>query len=382
LKPLCVLVGFIARLPYAGMSLWNLHYIKGLQQLGYDVHYVEKLMGPNECYDPTDNTMSDDVSYGLEYLDRLLADFAIGRERCSFVDLNGDCYGSGWDRLRAALDGADFVLNLGHITWFDDLARCPQRAFLDSDPLFTQAAMLDGNPSYSVLANYNVLFTEGTRLGQPDCTIPTAGREWIPTRTVIVSQMWAPAQTRRDLAVTALLHWAAGDDVVFDGRVYGHKDREFEQFVDLPRRARHRFAAAIGGPAPWDVLEEHGWDRIAPLDVTRTIDAYKDFIAGSYADFGVAKHAYVATRSGWFSDRSTCFLAAGRPVLHQDTGCGEWLPTGEGVLLFSDLDDAVAALAELDADYERHARAAREIAREHFEATVVLGRMLDDAGFR
>ncbi len=364
------------------MSLWNLHYVRGLQQLGYDVHYVEKLMGPNECYDPTNNTMTDDPAYGLLYLERLLVRFGIARDRYSFVDLEGVCHGSGWKGLRAALDAAEFVLNLGHITWFDDLERCAQRAFLDSDPLFTQTAMLDGDAAHSLLANYNVLFTEGTRLGQPDCAIPTAGRDWIPTTTVIVSDMWVPAPIRPDLPVTALLHWAAGADVVFEGRVYGHKDREFEEFVDLPRRTRHRFGAAIGGPAPWDLLEEHGWDRIAPLDATGTIEAYKDFISHSYADFGIAKHAYVATRSGWFSDRSTCFLASGRPVLHQDTACGEWLPTGEGVLLFSDLDDAVAALEELDADYDRHARAAREIAREYFEAAVVLERMLDDAGFR
>lgn len=382
MKPIAVVVGFIAKLPYAGMSLWNLHYMVGLEQLGYDVYYVEKLMGPNECYDPSSDTMSDDSGYGLAYLGPLLARYGFGTERFTFVDRRDVCHGSGWARLRAVLDAADFVLNLGHLTWFEDLERCPRRAFLDADPLFTQTAMLDGADSHAALAHYDVLFTEGTHLGRPDCIIPTAGRDWIPTRTVVVSDMWTPAPLRRDRPVTALLHWAAGGDVVFEGRVYGHKDQEFEQFIDLPSRANRRFAVAIGGPAPWDLLEERGWERLSPLDVTKTIEAYTHFIAGSYADFGVAKHAYVATRSGWFSDRSTCYLASGRPVIHQDTGFGDWLPSGEGVFAFRDQDDVLAALAELDSDYERHSRAARAIAEEYFEASVVLGEMLDAAGFR
>jgi len=381
-QPVAILVGFIAKLPYAGMSLWNLHYLVGLRQLGYDVHYVEKLMGPDECYDPSTDRMSDDPSYGLAYLEPLLAHFGIGPDRFSFIDRRGVCSGSGWDGLRDALDAADFVLNIGSLTWLDEFERCPWRAFLDADPVFTQAAVVAGAESHAPLAHYGVLFTEGTRLGQPDCRIPADGLDWIPTRTVVVSDMWSPAAVRRDLPVTALLHWAAGGDVLFDGREYGHKDREFERFLDLPSRTGRAFAAAIGGPAPWAELERRGWERLSPLDATRTIDAYTRFIGGSYADFGVAKHAYVATRSGWFSDRSTCFLAAGRPVLHQDTGFGDWLPTGEGVFAFRDQDDVLAALAELEADYERHARAARAIAEEYFEASVVLGRMLDRAGFR
>src|SRR5262249_22768768 len=126
----------------------------------------------------------------------------------------------------------------------------------------------------------------------------------------------------------------------------------------------------------------HGWRLVNPLEATRTIESYSTFIAESWADFGIAKHAYVASRSGWFSDRSTCFLAAGRPVLHQDTGCSDWLPTGEGVILFSDAESALEGLCEIEKDYPRHSRAARVLAEQYFEAQTVIGRMLEDAGFR
>ncbi len=381
---LAVVVGFIGKLPYAGMALFNLHYIAGLRELGYRIHYVEKMDSQWDCYDPTIDAMTGDPSYALGYLANLLPCFGLHKDQYSFVDANNDCHGSDWNTLRNVLDEADFVFTLATPTWFDELDRCPERAFIDGDPLFTQAAMLEGaEPYVSVSTRYDILFSYGSRIGMPDCRIPGAGRSWIPTRPVVATNIWEVQPANCDLApVTALLHWAAGKDVYFEGCVYGHKDRELERFIDLPKRTARPFTIAVGGPAPKATLREHGWSLVNPLEVTGTIEAYKKFIAASRADFGVAKHAYVASRSGWFSDRSTCYLAAGRPVLHQDTGFTEWLPTGEGILPFSNVDEVVEALRRLDADYEMHARAARRIAEEHFEAAKVIGRMLDDAGYR
>jgi hypothetical protein len=177
------------------------------------------------------------------------------------------------------------------------------------------------------------------------------------------------------------MHWKAGSDVIYDGHVYGHKNQEFDRFVSLPKRTAQPIIVAIGGYAPIEQLYENSWQFVNPITITQTIEAYQTFIAGSMADLGIAKNAYVASRSGWFSDRSTCYMAAGRPVLHQDTGFGDWLPTGEGIFSFSDMDEVLDALDRLDTDYERHARAARAIAEQYFEADKVIGRMLDDAGF-
>ena len=231
--------------------------------------------------------------------------------------------------------------------------------------------------------HYDTLFTYATRIGQPDCAVPLAGRTWIATRPVVDTRFWRVTSGSPELPLTVLMHWAAGDDLTFDGRTYGHKNREFMKFMDLPVHTTRTIRLAIGGGgAPKARLADLGWQLVSPLGQTQTMESYHAFIEGGSADLGVAKHAYVKSRSGWFSDRSTCFLASGRPVLHQDTGCGDWLPVGEGVLLFSDMESLLDALRSLDADYATHARAARAIATDHFEASVVLENMLKAAGLR
>jgi hypothetical protein len=380
--PIAIVVGFIGKNPVAGMALYNLHYIAGLQSLGYDVHYVERLNQADECYDPSTNSTTDDPTYALVYVEKMLGDLRISSGRWSFVDRKDVCHGSGWPALRLALDQADFVLDLADATWFDELERCDRRAFLDGDPLFTQVAMLDGDGRRAgVLSHYDTLFTIGARMGASDCTIPEAGREWIRTRSVVATNMWKTAPPRPG-PITTVMNWAAWGDVEFDGHHYGHKNREFERFIDLPARSRARFSVAIGGPAPKARLRDHGWGLVDPLAVTATFAAYREFIAGSRADFGLAKHAYVASRSGWFSDRSLCYLASGRPVLHQDTGFTDWLPSSDGVFPFSTVGDVIESLERLEVDYDKHARAARVVAEEHFEAATIVGHMLDAGGLR
>jgi len=378
-KPLAVAVGFIGKLPVAGMSLYVLHYLAGLKDLGYEVHYVERQNGPEECYDPVRNVFTDDASVALDYLRGLLPEFGIPLERISFIDRRNVCHGSGWKALCDALDEAEFVLTLADPTWFDELERCPRRGFVDGDPLFTQVAMGAAN---GYLKHYNTLFSYCTRMGKTDCSVPSLERRWIATRPVVVTRLWDTLPAAAGLPLTTVMNWGAWEEVAYDGRVYGHKGRAFESFIDLPRSTDQAFELAVGGPAPKQWLRDHGWHLINPLEVTGAIGAYKEFIARSRADFGIAKHAYIASRSGWFSDRSTCYLASGRPVLHQDTGFTDWLPAGEGVLAFSDASDVLECIKRLDMDYERHARAARRIAEEHFEASRIVGRMLDDAGYR
>lgn len=379
--PLAVVVGFAGKWPLAGLMLYNLHYLAGLAELGYEVHYVERQNGPDDYYDPRTDELTADVSYGLASLEAVLPTVGIGPGRFSLIDVEGRCHGAGWEVLEDALDRARFVLTLADSTWFDQLERCPRRAFVDGDPIFTQAAMLAGEPGGEAVERYDVLFTYGTRIGQSGCGVPDAGRSWIPTRPVVATGLWdaTPARPPQRAPVTTVMNWSASADVRVNGHVYGHKGRELERVIDLPGRSGRRFLLAAGGPAPRERLREDGWELANPLEVTGTLAAYRDFIAASYADLGVAKHAYVASASGWFSDRSTCYLGSGRPVLHQETGFSEWLPTGEGVFAFSSGEDVVEALGRIDRDYERHARAARTIAEEHFEARTVIARMLEEA---
>ena len=383
IKPVAIVVGFVGKLPFAGMSLYNLHHVAGLQDLGYDVHYVERQNKPDEMYDPVADAMTDDPAYAISFLSDLLPRWGIAPGRFSFIDRHDQCHGTNWSDLRTTIDRADFILTLCEKAWCDDFGECPRRAYLDGDPLFTQAAMLANEKTAALLSNYDTLFTYAARLGEHDCTVPSAGREWIATCPVVATRYWTVAPTVASSPVSGVSQWTGGKEVTLNGRLYGYKNREFERFIDLPERTSQSFVLAVGGrDTPSRRLRAHGWQLTNPLEVSGTIESYQQFIGNSRADLGIAKHAYVASRSGWFSDRSTCFLAAGRPVLHQDTGFTDWLPQGNGVFAFSDVEEVLDALARLDSDYEAHSLAARAMAEEYFEAAVVIGRMLDDAGYR
>jgi hypothetical protein len=384
-RPLAVVVGSIGKLPLGGHTVFVVHHLVGLQELGYDVHYVEVMNEPLEAYDPRSNEMTGDPSYALRYLRATLPRYGIDGAAWTFVDLDGTYHGAGREALVRALDRADFVLNVTDPVWLDELGRCERRAYVDGDPMFTQVAMETGEGARGrAPAHYTVLFTYGVRTGRSDCAIPSGGREWLPARPVVATSLWPVSPPPRAAPVTALLHWRAGGEVTWRGRSYGHKDRQFMQFVELPRRApAWRFVvAAGGGNVPRGELEAAGWKLEEPLELSRNAARYSAFVYGSAADLGVAKDAYVASRGGWFSDRSTSFLAAGRPVLHQETGFTEWLPASDGVLPFSGLEELVDRVRELSADYARHARGARAIAEDHFEARTVLAGMLEAAGYR
>jgi hypothetical protein len=380
---LAVLVGGIGKLPSAGVALYYLHYLVGLRELGYRVHYVERQNRPFETYDPDADEMTDRPDFALRYLAAIAERYGFAGS-WSFVDRAGTCHGAGWKDLRDVLDRADFVLTVADPTWFEDLERCGRRLFVDGDPMFTQVALASGSGGRAEAPrHYDTLFTYASRIGQEGCLVPTAGREWLPTRPVVATGLWdqPPAPSRAPLV--ALMHWAAGAEVEHGGRSFGHKGRELQRFLELPRRRPGDYVLAAGGPGvPREALAARGWRLVSPLAVTRSVDDYRRFIAGARADLGIAKHAYVASRSGWFSDRSTCFLASGRPVLHQDTGYTDWLSTDEGVLPFSDLDSLLEAIERLDRNYPRHARAARRVAERHFEASVVIAGMLEAAGLR
>ena len=381
---LAVVLGSIGKLPLGGWSYALLHHLVGLQELGYRLHYVERLNRANECYDAVADAMTDDHAYALSYLESLLPAFLRPGDRWSFIDRANECHGADWDSLRTSIRGADFVLTVADPAWFDELEQCARRAFIDVDPVFTQAALISGNGARAeALAHYDVLFTYAVRLGAEDCPVPSAGRSWLPARPVVATRLWPATPPPRELRLTAIMHWRAGGEVQLNGVSYGHKDRELMHFADLPARTNAAVVAAIGGgDPPRDRLRARGWELVDALEASRTTDAYAAFIARSSAELGIAKHAYVASRCGWFSDRSACYLAAGRPVLHQATGWEEWLPSGEGVLPFTDVDDAADAVAALAREYDRHATAARRFAAEHLEAARVLDGMLAEAGFR
>jgi hypothetical protein len=364
--------GIIARHPFGGVTWCSLMYLLGLRALGHEVFYIEDT---GECvYDPVLDTQSKDPAYGTAYIQAALEPFGLG-DRWSFVNFDGSYHGQSAEHVRRYCADADLFLNLSGGSWFwrDEYSRIPHKAFIDSDPAFTQLSIAEGSAWYAqFFQGFDRLFTFGANIGTAASAVPTGPLVWHKTWQPVTVGDWRSEATPDD-RFTTVMSW----HIASFANVGGHKDEEFLKYLDLPSRTPQRFRLAINGPR--DLLGEHGWETVDAMAASRTPWEYRDFIHRSKAEFSVAKHTYVATHSGWFSDRTECYLASGRPALVQDTGWSEHLPSGEGLLAFSGLDAVLAGIDRINSDYRRHARRAREIAGEYFDARVVLPRLLETA---
>jgi hypothetical protein len=368
-----VVAGIIARHPYGGVAWCSLMYLLGLRDLGHEVFYVEDT---GECvYDVDANALSVDPSYGLRHIDATLRPHGLG-DRWSFVNYDATWHGAPRERVQEFCRTADLFVNLSGGSWFwrDEYAAVPRRVFIDSDPAFTQIAIAAGPAWYvDFFRGFDRLFTFGQNVGTPASTVDTGDFAWHKTWQPVVGRVWRCEHPPRDQRFTTVMTWQIGSFT----DVGGNKDQQFLRVLDLPARVGDRFRLAVNGPH--DLLRAHGWHTVDGIAASRDTASYRQFVQESYAEFSVAKHTYVSTRSGWFSDRTECYLSAGRPALVQDTGWTAHLPHGEGLLAFSTVGEAEEGLKRIDADYERHAEAARAVAREHFDAAVVLPRLLEVA---
>ncbi|MGI8920075.1 MAG: glycosyltransferase [Solirubrobacteraceae bacterium] len=255
------------------------------------------------------------------------------------------------------------------------------RILIERDPGYTHLWAADGDP-LEIFGEHDIHFTVGANVGTSRSPIPTCGIEWHPLWPPVIHDWWcAPAEPERN-RFTTVSAWRGYGYLELDGRTFGPKVEEFTKFIDLPRVSGEQLelTLAIAPDDPdRDLLQTHGW-RLEQPSVVSTPGRYRGYVAGSLGEFSCAKGGYVGTRSGWFSDRSACYLAAGRPVVLQSTGFEDVMPVGEGVFAVRDVDGAAAAMAEIRGDYARHARAARELAREFFDAERLLASMLDQSG--
>ena len=361
-----VVSGMVAGTPGHGGATWAiLQYLLGLARLGHEAALVEPVDGDAEG--------SVSATWCAEVAER----FGLDGRWC-LVGAGGGTAGMTRPELRAVAERADLLLNVsGMLADVDVLDRIPVRAYLDLDPAFVQLwhavegidMRLDAHTHFVTLSD---------RVG---ATIPDCGRAWIDTLPPVVLAEWPVATVVRHDALTTVASWRGYGSIHHGGHHYGQKAHSFRPLLPLPTRVEIPVTPAVGiHPDEVDdlaALRAHGWHLLDPAEVARTPDDYRSFVAGSRAELGVAKSGYVVSDSGWFSDRSACYLASGRPVIAQDTGFGRRLPTGAGLLAFGDLDGAVAAVREVEADYEHHRLAARAVAEEHLDSDVVLGRLLD-----
>jgi hypothetical protein len=279
---------------------------------------------------------------------------------------------------------ADLLINIsGMLTDETLLGPISKRVYLDIDPGFNQLwhsvegidMRFDGHTHF---------VTVGQALGDPDCPIPTCERYWLKTLPPVVLSSWPVANQITLHDFTTIANWRGYGSIDHQGLRYGQKAHSLRKFFALPGLTREKFflALSIHQDEIMDLaaFAAHGWELVDPAYVARTPGSYQRFIQQSKAEFGIAKSGYVVSRSGWFSDRSICYLASGRPVLCQDTGFSSYLPTGQGLFTFNHNEDVLKAIDALNADYSGHALAAREIAEEYFDSQKVLPRFLQLVG--
>jgi hypothetical protein len=371
-----ILAGVMGRYPYGGVAWCSLMYLLGLRRLGHQVWYLEDT---GECnYDPLANTKATDPIYALNLIRNNLAPYELEQRWC-YVDYTGAYHGQTRDSWRSICRDADLFLDLSGGCWFwrDEYARIPFSAFIDSDPAFTQLAIAEGVRWYvEFFGRFNRLFTFGRNVGTPRSSVPASDFQWEHTWQPVAMDQWLPLDQPPQPCFTTVMTWK----IESFGSIGGNKDREFEKILDLPRRTKVPLELAINGPQ--DFLREHGWTCRDGLAVSLTPELYRDYLRTSRGEFSVAKHTYVSTNSAWFSDRTECYLASGRPAVVQDTGWSAHIPSGYGLFAFRTADEAVSALEKIEANYKHHSLAAHELARAQFSSDVVLPELLEKATTR
>ena len=372
--------GYIVRGPLGGLAWHHLQYVLGLKLLGHDVVFVEDSDDYPACYDPAIGETGTDPSYGLRFIDAAFSRLDLGDSWGYYDAHTGAWLGPLGEGGGQRAGTADVLLDVSAVNpardWWSSV---PVRVLVDTDPAFTQlrhladpAALLAAKEAHTAF----LTFAENVGCG---AALPDDGLPWQPTRQPVVLDAWPVLPADPHAPWTTVMQWDSYAERSHEGVVYGMKSRSFGPFVDLPSRLpTETLALAVGSAsAPRDQLREAGWDVRDPLVITRDPWSFQEFLQGSKGEFGVAKHGYVVSNSGWFSERTAGYLASGRPAVVQDSGFGRWLPTGEGVLAFTTPDEAAAALETVSASYERHCAAAREVASAYFDSRAVLSRLLD-----
>jgi hypothetical protein len=374
-----VVLGYIVRGPVGGMAWHHLQYVLGLKALGHDVLFIEDSDDFPSCYDPSRHVVDFNPEYGLRFtkdaFDKLGMD-----ESWAYHDAHkGNWHGPASSVAIGFCSTADLAINVSGVNplrpWTASIER---RALIDTDPLFTQVRHLNDAGKRQLAGIHTHHFTFGERIGQVDCVVPADGFDWKPTRQPVALHAWTPTVGSSEASFTTVMQWDSYPTASYGGAKFGMKSESFCQFTRLPALVAETLEIALGGhDAPRERLRASGWQLTNPLEVAGDPWAYQRYLSESKAEFSVAKHGYVQSRCGWFSERSACYLASGRPVVVQDTGFSDFLPNGRGLLAYSDIESAASAVEEVAAHYDDHCRAAREICETHFDSGDVLNSLLE-----
>lgn len=380
-----VATGLLGQYPFGGVVWDYMQYLLGFRSLGHEVYYLED--SGAWPYDPVAGTISADCSYNVAFLERMMGEFGFGGRWIYRNAADGVFYGAGEGLARELLRGADLLLNVSTASWLRDYEiGVGHQMFIDGDPMFTQIRLARGEEDDYTrrLRAHDSHFTFGLNVGEPDCLAPACGIEWKKTVQPVALEWWPRQEPQVNGSWTTVMNWASYRAEEWAGQTWAQKDVEFEKFMDLPRRTGERFVMAVGrgvgNRRPTERLLAGGWGLVEPDEVIPDHWSYRKFLMESKGEWSVAKHAYVAGRTGWFSCRTACYLALGRPAVVQDTGWSKYLPSGRGLIGFTTMEEAVAGLEAVAGDLAGHGQAAREFAEEFLDARKVCADLLRQAG--
>ena len=378
-----IVLHFVGQMPLAGIAWQAMHYVLGLERLGYEAWYIED--GGANPYDPRVNSVVMECDYNVGYVKTMMESHGLG-DRWAYWDAINDVYhGLSRERVRALYREADALINLcGATRLRDEHMACPVRIMIDTDPVYEQIKYAQADPAArEYLDAHTHFFTYGENIGAADCPVPLSGVKWRPTRPPVIPELW-PVDGRQPECFSTIATWEnKGKNIEFGGASYvWSKHVNFLRFLDVPKRSRQCFTMAMLPPdtAVEAEVAGQGWRLTDPRPVSAGMAAYGDFIRSSRGEFTVAKDIYVRPNSGWFSDRSVCYLASGRPVITMCTGFSKFYPVGAGLFEFSTVDEIIAALDAINGDYAKHSAAARAVAAEYFASDPVVSRLLVEAG--
>ena len=372
--------GMIAADPGHGGATWAvLQYLLGFRQLGHDVYFVEPV--PAAKLAPEGGPASRAAT--ATYFQQVVSSFGLSSSAALLVQGTTETVGMSYDALLAVARRSDLLVNIsGMLTEPALLEVIPRRVYLDLDPGFNQAWHTESGIDMR-FDSHTHFATVGLAMGRAECRVPLCGKRWITTCPPVVLGEWPVARRLDRDAFTTVANWRSYGSLQFEDLFLGQKAHSLRPLVTLPQKTTTRFELALTiheSEPDLSALRHAGWNLADPYVAAGTPRRYRQFIRGSRAEFGIAKSGYVAVRSGWFSDRSVCYLASGRPVLAQQTGFAHALPTGEGLLSFETEADVLAGLDSIASDYPRHRAAARAVAEQHFDSNRVLTRLLDTVG--
>lgn len=371
-------MGYVIRGPIGGMAWHHLQYVVGLKNLGHDVRFFEDSEDYPTCYDPTTHQVGKDPSYGINFAEQSFTRLGLGDAWAYFDAHRGHWLGPASDSAIDFCRDADLLLNVSGVNpirdWTENIAT---RVYIDTDPVFTQVKNLTDPDVKARIQAHTSFLSFGELIETGLSSVPDDGIRWRATRQPIVLEAW-PLTEAVGKRYTTVMQWESYPAVEYEGLRFGTKRESFPLIATLPQYVKPPLEIALGSSsAPRPTIEEAGWLLQDPLAVSRDPWTYQDYLQHSRGEVSVAKAGYASTLSGWFSERSACYLASGRPVVVQDTGFSQVLPVGKGLHAFKSQGEAVEAIRRIEANHTAECRTAREIAEEFFNSDHVLSKLLE-----